>query len=330
MKNIHTQVKLLKFLILTFSPFFLHAQLTVPQIMQDSKWIGTSPSQIAWSYNSQSISFKWNPEKNISDSSYIYDIAGGKIVKQKYLAAVLADDISNGKYNSAKTKITFIHNNDVYLLNIATKNITRITQTEGQETNPIFLKDDKQIVYQLNNDLFEWNGSDGETTQLTHFENGTAPAKNESLTEQQKWLNAQALQTSSVIKKRKDKADAGKIFLDSNKEEKELRTIYLINKDIQNVTLSPDARFVTYNLYAKNDDAKDTKVPAYVTQDGYTKDLPSRSKVGRPDGIYAFYVFDKLKDNVIEVLTDSIPFITTQPQYKKLYAAQIQQQRRVK
>ena len=305
-----------------FSPVCLHAQLTVQQIMQDPKWIGASPSQVAWSYNSKSISFKWSPEKGISDSSYIYDVASNKIVKQKYQDAVLEEDISNGKYNSTKTKITFIHNNDVYLLNIATKSIVRITQTEGQEANPLFLKDDSKIVYQLNNDLFEWNSSNGETMQLTHFENGAAPAKNEAVTKQQKWLNEEALQTSSVIKKRKDKADAGKVFLDSNKEEKELRTIYINNRDIQNVTVSPNTRFVTYNLYENNDDAKDTKVPAYVTQDGYTKDLPSRSKVGRPDGTYTFYVFDKLKDTVIEVSTDSIPFITTQPQYKKFYAIQ--------
>ncbi len=42
--------------------------------MQDPKWIGTSPSDIFWSYDSKSIYFKWNPEKNISDSFYNYSL----------------------------------------------------------------------------------------------------------------------------------------------------------------------------------------------------------------------------------------------------------------
>ena len=76
-----------------------------------------------------------------------------------------------------------------------------------------------------------------------------------------------------------------------------------------------------YRLYRKNDEAKETVVPNYVTQEGYTKDIPARSKVGRPDGDYSFYVFDKLKDTVIKVLTDSIPSINYTPEYVKFYPA---------
>ncbi len=44
--------------------------LTVDKIMQDPKWIGSSPSIIVWSPDSQNIYFNWNPEKAISDSMY--------------------------------------------------------------------------------------------------------------------------------------------------------------------------------------------------------------------------------------------------------------------
>ena len=44
-------------------PFISKAQLTVEQIMRDPKWIGTSPSEIFWSYDSKAINFRWNPEK---------------------------------------------------------------------------------------------------------------------------------------------------------------------------------------------------------------------------------------------------------------------------
>lgn len=299
-------------------PVFATAQLTVKQIMQDPKWIGTSPSSIFWNYDSQSIYFKWNPEKNISDSSYTYQLSNNKIEKQSYINALLAEDISRGKYNGLKTKIAFIHNGDVYVLNIAAKNVLRVTQTSEQEDNPVFLKDDNRIVYQSANNLYEWNAATGNTKQLTHFEKG-APEENKNLTPQQQWLNDEALQTSSVIKKRKDKADAQKKFLDSNKEEKDLRIIYIGSNVLQNITISPDERFVTYTLFKKNDEAKETIVPDYVTDDGYTKDIPAREKVGRPNGNYSFCMFDKLKDTVISVSADSLPGIKNIPEYFKFY-----------
>ena len=106
-------------------------------------------------------------------------------------------------------------------------------------------------------------------------------------------------------------------------KKKNLRIIYIDNKDLENLNVSPDGRFITYSLYEKNDEAKETIVPAYVTQDGYTKEIPSRSKAGRPDGTYSFYVFDKLKDTVINVSTDSIPSIKYTPEYVKFYPEEI-------
>ena len=300
-------------------PFISKAQLTVEHIMQDQNWIGTSPSQVFWSYDSKSINFKWNPENNSSDSFYSYQTTNNKISKFSYLDAKLAEDISNGIYNSAKTKIAFTHNDDVYVLTIASKNIIRVTSTAEQEWNPVFLKNDN-VAYQLKNDLYVWNAVTGNTEQLTNIENGAAPAKDENLSPQQKWLDNEALKTSSVIEKRTKKTNETKKFLDSNKDEKELRIIYIDNKDVQNLSVSPNARFITFNLYQKNPDAQRTIVPNYITQDGYTKEIPGRTKVGRPAGDYSFYVFDKLQDTVIEVSFDSIPYINLLPEYKKFYA----------
>lgn len=307
------------FLILLGLPLFSTAQLTVEQIMRDPKWIGTSPSDVFWSYDSKSIYFKWNPDKNISDSSYSFSLTGNKISYATYLDAKLAEDIAEGRYNVLKTKNVFIHNGDVCLLNISSKNIVRVTHTAAAESNPDFLKDDNFIVYQLQNDLYKWNSVTGTTEQLTNFKKGPVPVENKDLSEQQKWLDEEALETSAVMKRRKDKADAAKKFLNSNKEEKSLRIIYISTNNVQNIKVSPDARFVTYRLYQKNDEAKETVVPNYVTQDGYTKDIPARSKVGRPDGDYSFYIFDKSRDTVIKVLTDSIPSVIYTPEYVKFY-----------
>lgn len=213
----------------------------------------------------------------------------------------------------------FRHNGDVYLLNTTTKAVQRITQTTAQESNPAFLKNDNVVVYQSGNDLYAWNSTTGNTSQLTDFEPGVAPDENKNLPQEEKWLEDQSLRTSSVIEKRKAKEDARKKFLDSNKEEKKLRIIYTGNKEVQNIVVSPDERFVSYNLYEKNADGKEAVVPDYVTRSGYTKEIPSREKVGAPRGKFTFYVFDKLKDTVIKVSTNSIPFMKYTPEYKNFY-----------
>src|SRR5258706_2558265 len=94
-------------------PFFSNAQLSVKQIMSDPKWIGTSPSEILWSYDSKSIYFHWNPEKNTSVSSYNYQLSLNKISKASYANDRTAGDILNGRYNHLRTKITFGHKGDI-------------------------------------------------------------------------------------------------------------------------------------------------------------------------------------------------------------------------
>lgn len=308
--------KIIIFLLLL--PLISKAQLTVNKIMQDPKWIGTSPSNILWNYDSKSIYFQWNPEKHISDSSYNYSLAENKISEASFTTEKFAEDIANGAYNNAKTQVAFVHNNDVYLLLATTGKIIRITQINGAKSNPVFTNNDSNVVYEWNNNLFTWNIKNGITKQLTNFINALAPPAQNKIAPQQQWLDKEALQTSSVIKRRSDKADSTKAFLDSNKE-KELRKIYVGNKDVQQITISPNERYVSYNLYQKNDDAKETVVPVYVTKDGYTKVISGRAKAGSADGSFSFLVFDKLKDTVISVLTDSIPGIYDRPEYLKNY-----------
>ncbi len=55
-----------------------------------------------------------------------------QISKSSFNKAQFAEDIQNGKYNQLKTEKVFIHDDDIYLLNIATGKISRITQTEAE------------------------------------------------------------------------------------------------------------------------------------------------------------------------------------------------------
>lgn len=335
--------RIIVFLLILFS-VSATAQLTVEKIMQDPKWMGTSPANISWSYDSKYIYFNWNPDRNISDSVYAYSLATKEIAKLKYNEAQYAFALANGNYNTAKTQFVFLYKGDVFLFDMKTNKALRITQTEEFESNARFAFKDEWIVYTKNQNLFGWNTKTGITQQLTNFKSGAetiatpaigggnrggggggfaragnATASSNNANQQEQWLSQNQLITSDIVQQRKNKKDQRDAFLKAMKEADTLKAINIGDKNIQGIQISPDGRFITYRLLQNATAQKSTVVPEYVTESGFTTEIPGRTKVGTPQGKNEFYVFDKLKDTVIAVSIDSMAGITDQPDFYKEY-----------
>lgn len=295
--------------------------LTVEKIMQDKKWIGTSPSNVSWSYDSKSVYFNWNPENAMSDSVYNFQINSGVPLKINYNDAQLAAAMKNGVFNSAHTKLVYAYKGDIFLFDINANNTIRITHTSEDENSPSFIFHDDWISYLSGDNIFTWSLQNGTTLQLTNFIKEDAPAKNAAGNDEEEFVKQQQQQTSLIIQQRKEKADMRKAYLNAMKDADTLHKIYTGKKQLQSLQISTDARFITYTLYQSPDDARQVNVPAYVTESGYTTDIQARTKVGGPQGSYEFFVFDRVKDTVIKIVTDSIPGITELPAFMKEYPA---------
>ena len=331
--------------------FSVKSQLTVEKIMKDQKWIGTSPSGVFWSWDNKSIYFNWNPDKNISDSPYVYSLSTKEITKAKYSEAQLANAITNGTYNSSNTQLVYSYKGDIFLLDIKTNKTIRVTQTEEAETNPKFIGNDEWIAFSRNQNLYGWNIKTGITQQFTNIvrsaETPAAPAVAgggfgggggrggggnaarggggntnaiaNNGNQQDQFLQQQQLATSDILKQRKEKREARNAFLKTIKDDDTLKTINIGDRTLQSLQISPDGRFVTYRLFTAPTNAKNTIVPDYVTESGYTTDINNRTKVGTPQGRYDFYVYDKKRDTVMMITVDSLPGITDAPDYYKDY-----------
>jgi dipeptidyl aminopeptidase/acylaminoacyl peptidase len=309
--------------------------LTVEKIMQDPKWIGTSPSGVFWGADSKTVYFSWNPGKNVSDSIYKYIIGGKEPEKAGYLDALAVNAGTNGIYNVTYTLMAYVYRGDVYLNNMKTGVTTRVTQTEDFETNPRFIMKDEWLVYNRNQNLFAWNMKTGITRQLTNITKADPSTlavttriesgrKNDSMARiqtQDQWLQQQQLATSQILRERKDKRNQRNDFLKTHRETDTLRIIGIGEKSLQNLQVSPDGRFVTYRLFQPPVGTKQAIVPDYVTESGYTTDINARTKVGSPQGKFEFYVYDRNVDKLMPVSTDSIPGITDVPDYTKDYPA---------
>jgi dipeptidyl aminopeptidase/acylaminoacyl peptidase len=288
--------------------------------MQDPKtWVGTSPGSVYWSEDSKTIYFDWNPDANEGDSLYQYTLADKKNVK---VAPEIRKQLPSqrGVYNRLKTLKVYVKNGDLYLLDCRTFQIRQLTNTVESEENVSFSGDEQRILFEKNNNLFSIALASGLLVQHTDFRNGTKKSEAKK-SDQEKWLEQDQLGMFQILKERKDKKDAGKKITEAEKPTRP-KEIYLEEKRVSGQQLSPDGRFVTYRLSKADKSSKNTIVPNYITQSGFTEDLPARTKVGVPATEYEFWVYDIKGDTARQVSTKKIEGISDKPDYLKDYPKQ--------
>ncbi len=309
------------------SAFFVYGQslapLTVEKIMRDPKWIGSSPSDPLWSADGKTLYFNWNPDKEPADS--LYCITNENKIPQKVSilqkqGIVYARDI---RMNATGTLYAYAKDDDIFMVNRKTGKTKRITQTTQKESDPSFSFGDTKIIYQNDDhNVFAWDVANGGTIQLTNFQKGNAPpvtAGNKNLNDQEEWLKKDQLQWIEVLKDRKEKKDAKAAYEKKRSQKKTLKPIYTGNKAISGIAISSNGRFITYILSKPAGNIQKTIIPDYVTAAGFTENILGRTKVGTPPDSCELFVFDREKDTVIAVKTDSIPGILDLPDYVKDY-----------
>ncbi|MBS1488129.1 MAG: S9 family peptidase [Bacteroidetes bacterium] len=292
-------------------------ELTVEKIMRDPLWMGVSPANVFWGDDSKQIYFSWNPDRQPGDSLYAISTSNLNPVKvnattRRQLPSQFAE------YNVAKTKKTYEKNGDIFLLDIPSGKTIQITNSVERESNPHFSFDEKKILFLTNGNLYQWEIGAGIFKQLTDFRRGGKKPE-PKLSAQEKWLRADQLAYMQVLKERNNHK---KLSDKNNKANlpKRPKEIYLDEKNADNIQLSPDEKFVTFRL-SKSAMAKNTFVPNYVTESGFTEEIPSRSKVGAAQAMQDLFVYDIIKDTVLQVKTDQIPGIADVPDFKKDYPA---------
>ncbi len=293
-------------------------KLTVEKIMRDPKWIGTSPSNPSWSIDGKTLYFYWNPEKATSDSLYFISLDNKKPQKattQQKRTLVTADDIT---YNSNKTAYVYVKDGDVFYTELKPVRTKLVTQTTERENNPVFSFGEQKIVYNRGGNLYSWDIATGETQQLTNIKTETRQ-RGKDTTQQEQWLRRDQLEYFEVLKQRKQKREEAEAY-NKNTAAKELRSILIAeDKRVQALNVSPGGRFITFSLFRANTTGINTIVPSYVTESGFTTDIPGRTKVGAPRGTSEFFLYDREKDTVYSIKADSIPGIKDLPDYLQDY-----------
>ena len=292
--------------------------LSVEKIMQDPLWMGTFPSEISWGVNSENIYFMYNPEANSSDSLYRLNIKNTeKIipVQWKEQNELLP---KYGHFNNKRSKKVYSRNGSLFIFDLKKQKEQELLDLGENISHPKFLANENLISFVMDKNAFLLHLDSGRINKLTNITSGKEKEENEKeLSAQDEWLKQENLELLQIVKERKEDEESSKSYREMTKDP-EAFTFYSGKKRVSNLEVSPDARYVTFNLTNGND-KKDTKVPDYTNASGYTVDLPARRKVGGAHSEIEMAIYDLKRDSVYMVKTDKLPGITDLPDYIKDY-----------
>ncbi len=303
--------------LLLFTPLLLAADnpptLTVDYIMRDPKWMGSFPSQQYWAEDGSAVYFLWNPEKADADSLYQVSRNGG--TPAKVPSAIRRSLPSrNGAYNRDYSKKVFERDGDIFLLDVKSGAIRQVTNTVEAENAPAFSFFEKSVLFVNERNLYSWDIATGLFTQHTDFLEDEKPKEVEPKTDEQKFLSEEELRLIATLKKRKDDSDKTKKQRKAL-EPKRPKKIYVGKKDVQQIKLSPDEKFVTFRLSESPKDSRTAQVPNYITESGFTEEISTRLKVGEPTRTFEFGVYDIAGDTILYAAPDSLPGVFETPEF---------------
>jgi len=299
--------------------------LTIESIMRDPKWIGTSPSNPFWSPDSKTLYFSWNPEKATSDSLYALQLNETEPKKVSPAEKERLNQTGRYQYNNDRSAAVYTFRGDIYWTDLKKNKTTQITKTVDAETNPQFSFGENRIVYTSRQQLFAWDPQSGTTEQLiavktqdpsTSGRIGGGTTRTPLNYPQESWLQQDQIAVMQVVRERKEKREAAERYKNNQPKQVELRSISLDDKNLQQLQICPNGRFISYVLF-KPGAGKIAQVPNYVTESGFTAEIETRTKVGAPQGSYDFFIYDRQSDTLIKLNPRDIPGIYDLPDYQQ-------------
>jgi dipeptidyl aminopeptidase/acylaminoacyl peptidase len=250
--------------------------LTIDSIMRGPDLVGYPPTNLRWSADSQRLYFEWR--KPGEDEASTYEVARGGGVPRK-----LSDEErkkappANGRWDKARRRVLFVDGGDIVLVDAQAGTRRQITRTTGGESNPRWARNDTHVTFVREGNLFIVPVDPGGASLLTQLIDAGPRRADPRLTDSQKFIREEEEKLIDYVKKQNE---------ERKKREEEQKKEQLPKFELQerqtvaDMMLSPDDTHVFVVVGERPVGSKSTIVPNYVTETGYTEDIPARTNVG--------------------------------------------------
>jgi dipeptidyl aminopeptidase/acylaminoacyl peptidase len=250
--------------------------------MRGPRLVGYPPSGVYWSQDSQRVYFRWKlpDEPRLKEMSlYVVNRDGSGLRRLTDDEAKQAPP-ANGELSKDKSMTVFADEGDIFIYDHAKQSRRQITKTVDAETNPHFTFDQKGIYFTRLNNLYVMSLADGAIEQLTDIRIGAAPTPSATPkgTDSQEYLKKEERALLDAVREKAEQREEQ----EKKRKEREQRKPFNIptGQGVASLSLSPDAKYVMATITEPGPGSKNTIVPNYVTETGYTEDIPGRTKVG--------------------------------------------------
>jgi dipeptidyl aminopeptidase/acylaminoacyl peptidase len=259
-------------------------QLTIEAIARDSgKWAGMAPAGVRWTEDGTKLHFNWNPERGDRAELYELDMTRPEAAPRKVADEEKRWLSSNpGPRNRSETMKAYAYQGDLYLHDLRSGKTRQITRTADSESAPRFSHDERSVVYQRGDNLFEWVIETGETRQLTDLRRGRNPEEKPKLSKQDEYLEKQQLELFEIVQKQEKDENEQKERTKRERGPFPEATYLKENESVSGLQLSPDRQYVTFVLTDRGEAgrAKVPEMPKYVTKSGYTETERLSTQIG--------------------------------------------------
>ena len=273
-------------------------ELTVDSIMRGPRLVGYPPTGVYWSQDSQRVYFRWKQadEARLKETSlYVVNRDGTGLRRLSDDEAKQAPP-ANGELSKDKTMTVFTEDGDVFIYDHVKNQRRQITRTVDAEIGAHFTFDQKRIYFTRQGNLYVMALDGGSLEQLTDIRVGGAgvtptvggggggPRQGASTDSQQRGTDSQEYlkkEERALLDAVREKAEQRE-EQEKKRKEREKRKPFNVpaGQNVVNLSLSPDGKYVIATVTEPGTGSKNTIVPNFVTESGYTEDIPGRTKVG--------------------------------------------------
>jgi dipeptidyl aminopeptidase/acylaminoacyl peptidase len=251
-------------------------EMTVDSIMRGPDLVGYPPASLRWSGDSQKLYFEWRKPGEKEASTYVADRSGGEPRKLSDAEKKNAPP-AGGRWDKARKRVLFTDAGDVVIFDTAAGTRRQITRTTTAESNARWARNDSHITFVSGGNLFIVP-VDTSGTMVTQLTDVIQRRQDPKLTESQQFIKEEEKKLIEAVRERAQERQ--KREEEAKKERLPQFELAGPQQSAVDLMLSPDETHAFIAVSDRPTGAKNTIVPNYVTESGYTEDIPARTNVG--------------------------------------------------
>ncbi|MDG1842521.1 MAG: prolyl oligopeptidase family serine peptidase [Crocinitomicaceae bacterium] len=287
--------KLLILLSIPFQSFLQLDKIQLKEIMKGDEFVGKLAYNQKWHLDGKSIIYQRKINGEVINYKYFIKSKSITEVNQENLIDHFASEKKQREFNIQY----FIHDGVLYRVKKGETEIKTIFKTNDYLFNLQRTKNESIITFQSGINLYEYDDEKKSIIQITNFINNEKKTK----------------QPSTLLEKKQN--DLFAYF--SNKRSAStknngLKKQFLGKREISKIQISPDRRVIALRII-ENPKKSTTKVPSYITKNGYTQTKSARPKVSNLEPNQKLAIYDVIEDSLHWVNFSSLKDIRKRPSY---------------